>query len=188
MTRRRTVAILCIGSAAALAGCDTDNVYTRGQPFREPPALAIAPSGNYMDEQEAALRRQLLDSGVSVRREGDNLVLNMQDDILFDVDSDYVHPEARDLIRSVALVLRRYGRTHVDVNGYADTAGPREHNDGLSQARAEAVAGELVRYGVSPERIAPHGFGEAGLRVPTPDGVLEPRNRRVEIVLEPTTG
>ena len=47
------------------------------------------------------------------------------------------------------------------------------------------MAEELVHNGIDPSRITPRGYGETDLRVPTPDNVNEPRNRRVEIVLEP---
>jgi len=45
------------------------------------------------------------------------------------------------------------------------------------------VAGELVRLGVPAAEIATVGRGEEDLLVPTADGVREPRNRRVEIVI-----
>jgi len=40
-------------------------------------ALAGAGVGNYMDRQEAALRKELEQTGVSVTRSGDNITLNM---------------------------------------------------------------------------------------------------------------
>ena len=55
---------------------------------------------------------------------------------------------------------------------------------GLSLRRANAVAGELVRDGVSKEAISIQGFGETHLLVPTGPGVREPQNRRVEIILK----
>ncbi len=151
-------------------------------------ALAGGLVGNYMDNQEAALRDRLRNSGVSVTRQGDNIYLNMENDILFDTGSAFLYPQAQDIIASVALVLDEYEQTYVNVNGYADTVGDRAFNQQLSQQRAEGVAVSLVRNGVAPVRISPRGFGETNLRVPTGDGVNEPRNRRVEIVLEPFRG
>ena len=49
-------------------------------------ALGGAAVGSYMDRQQAELRRQLADSGVSVTRDGDNIVLNMPSDVTFAVD------------------------------------------------------------------------------------------------------
>jgi outer membrane protein OmpA-like peptidoglycan-associated protein len=151
-------------------------------------ALAGGAVGGYMDRQEAQLRQQLRASGVSVTRQGNNIMLNMQDDILFDLNSDVLSGRSREVIRSVGLVLKEYRQTYVNVNGYTDTLGTRAHNDRLSQGRAESVADELVRNGVDPQRITPRGYGESNLKIRTGDGVNEPRNRRVEIVLEPFTG
>jgi outer membrane protein OmpA-like peptidoglycan-associated protein len=151
-------------------------------------ALAGGLVGNYMDNQEAELRDRLASSGVSVTRVGDNVYLNMENDILFDTGSAYLYPQAESIIDSVAVVLMEYRQTYVNVNGFADTVGTRASNQVLSQQRAEGVADSLVRNGVEPIRISPRGYGETNFRVPTPDGVDEPRNRRVEIVLEPLRG
>jgi outer membrane protein OmpA-like peptidoglycan-associated protein len=45
------------------------------------------------------------------------------------------------------------------------------------------VAAELVRRGISREEITIQGFGFERPLVPTAQGVREPQNRRVEIVL-----
>jgi outer membrane protein OmpA-like peptidoglycan-associated protein len=54
----------------------------------------------------------------------------------------------------------------------------------LSLRRANAVKNALVREGVPAAAITVIGRGEQGLLVPTADGVREPQNRRVEIVVE----
>src|SRR5215475_8946929 len=46
-------------------------------------ALAGAGVGNYMDRQEAALRKELERTGVSVTRSGDHITLNMPGNITF---------------------------------------------------------------------------------------------------------
>ena len=68
------------------------------------------------------------------------------------------------------------------VTGYTDTSGSPGYNQRLSERRANAVARALVRLGVSRSDMAISGRRENDLRVPTPDGVREPQNRRVEIV------
>jgi outer membrane protein OmpA-like peptidoglycan-associated protein len=151
-------------------------------------ALAGGLVGNYMDNQEAELRDRLRYAGVSVTRVGDNIHLNMENQILFDTGSAFLYPEAVEILGAVALVLEEYEQTYVNVNGYADTVGDRAYNQQLSEQRAEVVADELVRAGVVPVRISPRGYGETNLLVPTPDNTNEPRNRRVEIILEPFRG
>ena len=142
------------------------------------------PDGQYMDQVERGLRSSL-PNRFAVRRQGPGLSLDMLGDVLFELDSAELRPEARALIASLATELMRYRFSLIDVNGFTDTSGTLEHNQQLSEDRANAVADELARDGVDPRRIRAQGYGENGLAVPTPDGVREARNRRVEIVLLP---
>ena len=70
------------------------------------------------------------------------------------------------------------------MNGYTDTSGTPRYNQGLSIRRAQAVANELVRHGVPRAAIAIQGFGETQPAGADRDGVREPQNRRVEIILQ----
>ena len=67
--------------------------------------------------------------------------------------------------------------------GHADRSGSAQYNQRLSQRRADVVAAELVRNGVNRSDIGVSAYGESRPLVPTADGVREPQNRRVEIVL-----
>jgi outer membrane protein OmpA-like peptidoglycan-associated protein len=69
----------------------------------------------------------------------------------------------------------------VMVIGHTDAVGSNPFNDALSQQRADTVRAELIRRGVAPESIQASGRGKRDLLIPTPDGIAEPRNRRVEI-------
>ena len=51
-----------------------------------------------------------------------------------------------------------------------------------SPYRSDAVAAELVVCGISRNKLIATGYGERRSLVP-PDGVREPQNRHVEIVL-----
>ena len=142
----------------------------------------------YMDRQEAELRRALRDAGIRVSREGNFLVLGIDEDILFAHDSAVPGPRARFTLRNLAAVLRDYAATYVDVDGFTDTTGSRDYNFKLSEDRAVNVADLLMSEGIAPARLSARGRGEEKLRVPTRDGVNEPLNRRVEITLEPYLG
>ena len=63
-------------------------------------------------------------------------------------------------------------------------SGSDKYNLGLSKRRAEAVQQELERQGVGGGDIGIDWKGERDPLVPTPDGVREPQNRRVEIVFQ----
>ena len=67
---------------------------------------------------------------------------------------------------------------------HADRSGPENYNMALSLRRANAVKDALVREGVPATAISVVGKGETQPLVPTADGVREPQNRRVEIVIQ----
>jgi OmpA-OmpF porin, OOP family len=103
--------------------------------------------------------------------------------VFFDWDKATLTDRAREIIREAADNSSHVQYTRIDVNGYTDTSGSPQYNQRLSVRRAEAVAGELVRDGVPRQAIAIQGFGETHLLVPTAQGVREPQNRRVEIIM-----
>ena len=73
------------------------------------------------------------------------------------------------------------GEARVEVDAFADRSGSPGYNQRLSQRRAEAVAAELARHGVRPDRIAIRVHGEGRPLVPTRDGEREGQNRGVWI-------
>ena len=73
--------------------------------------------------------------------------------------------------------------TRIEVAGHTDSSGTAQYNQGLSDRRAQNVAAELVRLGVSRAAIDMQGFGQSRPLVQTAQGVQEPQNRRVEIIL-----
>jgi hypothetical protein len=103
--------------------------------------------------------------------------------VTFALDGVTLSPQDRQVIAQAAADYRAGGAPQVTVTGYTDTSGPAEYNLVLSQQRAETVADALVEEGVPATDIVTIGRGEEDLLVPTADGVREPRNRRVEIVV-----
>jgi outer membrane protein OmpA-like peptidoglycan-associated protein len=78
-----------------------------------------------------------------------------------------------------AIALR--SSTHVTVIGHSDSVGSAQYNDKLSGKRSQAVVDAMVARGVDKKIIEVTNHGKANPLIPTPDGVPEPRNRRVEI-------
>ncbi|MBS0560663.1 MAG: OmpA family protein [Proteobacteria bacterium] len=104
--------------------------------------------------------------------------------VFFDWDKATLSDRARQIIREAADAVPQAQTTRIEVNGYTDTSGSPKYNMALSLRRAQAVAAELVKDGVAKNLIAIQGFGQTHLLVPTADGVREPQNRRVEIILK----
>ncbi|MBN9222270.1 MAG: OmpA family protein [Mesorhizobium sp.] len=150
-------------------------------------ALAGGAIGATMDQNEAELRRQLQGTGVSVTRSGDQIILNMPSDITFNVDQDAVKPGFYPVLNSVALVLKKFRQTTVDVFGHTDSTGGDQHNFDLSQRRALAVANYLSGQGVDSRRFAVTGFGKTRPIASNATAAGREQNRRVEIQLSPLT-
>ncbi|MFC3125612.1 OmpA family protein [Pseudoroseomonas globiformis] len=103
--------------------------------------------------------------------------------VFFDFDRADLTDRARQIIAEAAQNSGRVQATRIEVAGHADRSGTPQYNQRLSQRRADAVAAELTRLGVARSAITVQAFGESRPLVPTADGVREPQNRRVEIVL-----
>ena len=104
--------------------------------------------------------------------------------VFFDWDRSNLSAQALQTIKQAAGAFKAKGSARITATGHTDTSGPENYNMALSLRRANAVKDALVREGVPATAIAVIGRGEQGLLVPTPDGVREPQNRRVEIVLQ----
>jgi len=103
--------------------------------------------------------------------------------VFFDFDSSRLTPEARQIVASAATDALKGESTRIDVTGHTDRSGTDAYNQALSVRRAETVRRELVTDGVADNLIVVRGVGESDPLVPTADGVREPQNRRVEIVM-----
>jgi outer membrane protein OmpA-like peptidoglycan-associated protein len=160
---------------------------TASVPRRLPGIRPFTRDASFGSAEESALFRELRSNGLDAAHDGISIVLVLGDDILFNSGSSQLNPKAHTLLKAMATVLKRHGTTQIDVEGYTDSAGSAAFNLRLSQQRARAVADVLMSEGVDAPRISTRGFGESFPRVPTRDGVSEPRNRRVEITLVPDT-
>jgi len=150
-------------------------------------ALAGGGIGLYMDNQEAKLRERLRESGVSVTRVGDNIVLNMPSNITFDTDQADLKPQFYDTLNSVALVFQEYDQTLIDVVGHTDEDGSQDYNYDLSRRRAASVARYLTAQRLEPNRFSVEGRGEQEPIASNRTAVGKAQNRRVEITILPLT-
>ncbi|TAJ32819.1 MAG: OmpA family protein [Reyranella sp.] len=104
--------------------------------------------------------------------------------VFFDFDKSSLTPRALDIVKEAANTAKAGGNARLTCTGHTDTSGPANYNMALSLRRAASVKTALVRQGVPADQITVIGRGETALLVPTKDGVREPQNRRVEIVIQ----
>lgn len=97
--------------------------------------------------------------------------------------SDELTVDSQQALEAMFADLAKRPVPDVVVVGHTDAVGSDEYNDKLAQKRAEAVRAMLLARGIPPQDVVAVGRGKRELLVPTPDGIAEPRNRRVEIVV-----
>lgn len=103
--------------------------------------------------------------------------------VFFDWDKADLTADAKAIIKAAADNSRTMSVTRIEATGHADRSGPDAYNLGLSKRRAESVKAELTALGLAADEIVLRWKGEREPLVQTPDGVREPQNRRVEIIL-----
>jgi OmpA-OmpF porin, OOP family len=103
--------------------------------------------------------------------------------VLFDFDKANIRPDGQQVIDQMLADADATGAPAISVTGHADRSGPADYNLALSLRRADAVRQALIAGGISADQITVSGRGEEEPAVPTPDGVREQANRRVEIFI-----
>lgn len=142
--------------------------------------------GRYMDNQESELRQGFAQSdAANVQRNANILEVTFKSDVLFDTDSAALKAGSHTEISRVARVLNEYPQTSIVVAGHTDSTGSEEHNQALSERRAQSVKNALIDQGVSPARVTTVGYGEMQPIASnyTPEG--RQMNRRVVVTIAP---
>lgn len=186
--RTRTGALIGAGIGAVaglLSGDDATERRQRALVGAGVGALAGGAVGVYQDRQEAALRQQLAGTGVNVVRQGDNIILAMPDSITFGFDSSELKPQFRPVLDNLAMTLREYNQTVIEVAGHTDSVGSDAYNQQLSERRAAEVAGYLASRGIMRQRMITIGAGESYPIASNATDAGRAQNRRVEITLVP---
>lgn len=104
--------------------------------------------------------------------------------VFFDFNQSSLTLTAEAIIDSAADAAKHFATEKLRLTGHADRAGSTRYNQRLSLSRGNAVRAALTRLGVSAKHIAVVAKGESEPLVATRDGVREPQNRRVQIILE----
>jgi outer membrane protein OmpA-like peptidoglycan-associated protein len=150
-------------------------------------ALAGGGVGYYMDVQEAKLRQKLEGTGVSVTRVGDNITLNLPSSITFALNSADLNGQFYNALGGVAMVLKEYNKTVIEVAGHTDSSGSDQYNQQLSERRAQSVANYLTGQGVTTQRLMTVGAGESHPVASNDTETGRAQNRRVEMTIVPVT-
>ena len=116
--------------------------------------------------------------------EANSLLITLDSEVLFDVDKYdvRVHPEAEEVLKNLAIVLKEMDVKNFEIDGHTDSDGSDEYNQVLSEKRANSVKNFLVSQGVTAE-ITTKGYGESKPVASNDTAEGKQKNRRVEIII-----
>ncbi len=103
--------------------------------------------------------------------------------LYFKTGSATLAADDQKLIDDIAAAVKRRAAISVRISGHTDSTGSAALDTALSLERVRQVQALLLDKGVPPERISTSYHGKGNPAVPTPDGVAEPRNRRVVVIV-----
>ena len=176
--------------AGALAGAAIDH-NNRGKGALIGAAVVGAASagyGYYADKQEAALRASMANTGVEVQRQGDQIKLIMPGNITFATDSSAIASSFYSPLNNLAGSLKQFNQNNIEIIGYTDSTGARQHNMDLSLQRAQSVSTYLTSQGVDSSHLSVRGAGPDQPIASNADANGRAQNRRVEVNLKPIPG
>ena len=116
--------------------------------------------------------------------EANSLLIALDSEVLFDVNKYdvRVHPEAEEVLKNLAIVLKEMDVKNFEIDGHTDSDGSDEYNQVLSEKRANSVKNFLVSQGVTAE-ITTKGYGESKPVASNDTAEGKQKNRRVEIII-----
>ena len=104
--------------------------------------------------------------------------------INFDSDSDHLRDESKPTLDLVATVLKAHADWKLTIEGHTDSTSTPEHNQTLSEGRANAVKAYLVSAGIDGSKLTTKGLGATQPVASNDTALGRAANRRVELVRE----
>jgi outer membrane protein OmpA-like peptidoglycan-associated protein len=193
---RLLVVVALLGLAALLAGCSAERIVLLPEPDGHATALAVKQRGRevVLDRPYAATELSVADPwrytatpqevektfGAALASQP---AVPAHYTLYFIEGSDALTEDSKGELEKMFADLAKRPVPDVLVVGHTDAVGSDEFNDALARKRADAVRASLIARGIEANDIVAIGRGKRELLVPTADGIAEPRNRRVEIVV-----
>jgi outer membrane protein OmpA-like peptidoglycan-associated protein len=146
---------------------------------------ALAAEMDAMRREQQALKNRLQDAlskVSSTQSSARGFIVNLPD-ILFDVDEATLKPEAKIAVAKLTGILLVMPDLNLRVEGHTDSTGSAEHNQRLSEQRAQAVVAFVTEQGLEATRLTAFGYGPTRPLADNASAEGRKRNRRVEIVV-----
>ncbi len=107
--------------------------------------------------------------------------MELESDTFFEVDKYHLTPEAQQRLSSVMARIRDSGHEgNIRITGNTCDKGSTEHNQVLSENRANAVRNFMIQHGFAEQELLARGLGELHPKYPNNPATAH-KNRRVDI-------
>ena len=133
-------------------------------------------AGRRMDKQAKELEKI-----AETKRTEQGLVTKLKSDILFDTGKADLKATAKENLKQMAEIMKKYPENVLTIKGYTDNTGSSAINETLSQKRAEAVQSHLLASGMASTTMSSQGMGPAAPIGDNKTADGRKQNRRVEI-------
>jgi outer membrane protein OmpA-like peptidoglycan-associated protein len=140
-----------------------------------------------MDAQARSAELESQWRELNARRTERGMTLTL-DDMLFATDAARLTPQGLQSLDRLAQFLKRHPQRTAMIEGFTDSTGSADHNQALSDRRADAVRQAVVERGIEGARLETHGYGEAHPVADNDSASGRQMNRRVEIILSDAAG
>jgi outer membrane protein OmpA-like peptidoglycan-associated protein len=131
------------------------------------------------------LERALTD--LQAKKTDRGLVITLGD-VLFATGRADLKSGARRSLEKLSAFLHEYPQRSVQIEGFTDSVGTDDYNQGLSERRAGAVRDALTSMGISGDRIQTRGLGKSSPVADNESATGRQQNRRVEVIISEADG
>ena len=179
---KKNLILLSAVAIIALTGCTSAE-----KPMKE---MVITETENQFVMEDIDVSKKTLEElivfneeGVTIRKEGNNLVLSMPELVLFDFNKYEVKNKVKGSLNILSKALEENPDIRIKIDGYTDFIGSEEYNLELSVKRAKAIKNYLVDRGVKSSNISIEGYGKQNPIANNATAAGRAKNRRVEFII-----
>lgn len=179
---KKNLILLSAVAIIALTGCTSAE-----KPMKE---MVITETENQFVMEDIDVSKKTLEElivfneeGVTIRKEGNNLVLSMPELVLFDFNKYEVKNKVKGSLNILSKALEENPDIRIKIDGYTDFIGSEGYNLELSVKRAKAIKNYLVDRGVKSSNISIEGYGKQNPIANNATAAGRAKNRRVEFII-----
>lgn len=179
---KKSLILLSAAVIIALTGCTSAE-----KPMKE---MVITETENQFVMEDIDVSKKTLEElivfneeGVTIRKEGNNLVLSMPELVLFDFNKYEVKNKVKGSLNTLAKALEENPDIRIKIDGYTDFIGSEGYNLELSVKRAKSIRNYLVDRGVKSSNISIEGYGKQNPIANNATAAGRAKNRRVEFII-----